>query len=435
MRTLSIVIGFALATNLLADGEAPKETPRTQANDCSKENDKIKQISGNVNTLTEKLAAAETQVKSLETQLQAATSPECHAEHAFSAIQIASKSFDIASDMVNNLLETTDLDNRVIDASSRHFGTAKSLAGNAKEKLTSVDYKSYADAALNFKSHPMYATHVAPKVDTVYKAFEPHVNQYVKPNWEKAMVYAVPAAASVKDICGKATEAVKKDVLPKLQETSSQAYGAISNGSQHIGKLSALLQIGLNPVFGLIAKIAPKREHQLPENPLDRIILLLVIMLLTYHSCKIGARVFMVSLRIARMLLQTIIKYAVILPLKLVAKVLNLFLCVSTGFYCCGLCRRKKAKSNAAESPAKNQKGDKSSKPVPHATAEEVTRILEKAKKEGKLQEGVKMACKLAKEKHPFKAPKDLEGKLLTKDVLVKALGKFKEIEVKKLDL
>jgi len=123
------------------------------------------------------------------------------------------------------------------------------------------------------------------------------------------------------------------------------------------------------------------------------------------------------------------------------AKMLSYFFWFATGFYCCGVCRsRKKAnKVTEVEKNGKDKAGEKSNGATQKkATAEELTHLLETSKKKDKLDLAVKLLVSLAGTGKPINGknfPDTVQGKLLEKDVLKKALGRFKEVDLKKLKL
>lgn len=58
-------------------------------------------------------------------------------------------------------------------------------------------------------------------------------------------------------------------------------------------------------------------------------------------------------------------------------------------------------------------------------------------KSEGKVKanDGMKSRCSTAKKGEQLKAPPDMKSVMVPKDVLKQALGKFEEVDVRKLDL
>lgn len=60
---------------------------------------------------------------------------------------------------------------------------------------------------------------------------------------------------------------------------------------------------------------------------------------------------------------------------------------------------------------------------------------MDKAKEKGKLSDGVARLADAAKSGKPLQAPEEVKGKEVKKDVLKKALSKYKEVDQKKLGL
>merc|ERR1711924_388370 len=125
-------------------------------------------------------------------------------------------------------------------------------------------------------------------------------------------------------------------------------------------------------------------------------------------------------------------KLSVKLPLKVAGIWASWSFWFATGFYVCGLCRRRKADSAAVASngktpaKAKAKSGAEAKNGASKAaTEQELVTMLEKTKEKGKLNDGAARLVAAAKDGKCLQAPKDMEGKQVTKDVLKKALAKF----------
>lgn len=83
-----------------------------------------------------------------------------------------------------------------------------------------------------------------------------------------------------------------------------------------------------------------------------------------------------------------------------------------------------------AKAEPKNTNGKKQP-----ATLKELVQMLEKSQEKGKLSDGATRLAAAAKDGKALQAPEDMKGKVVTKDVLKKALGNFKDVDMKKLGL
>merc|ERR1712113_606936 len=101
----------------------------------------------------------------------------------------------------------------------------------------------------------------------------------------------------------------------------------------------------------------------LPKHPFDRVLFLVCLTVALYYLVRISSRVSLTTLRVfvIMVLKSFVLLYRLcIIPLKLLSKTLGLTICFATGFYCCGLCRRrrKKAENGAHTNGKANGKVD-----------------------------------------------------------------------------
>jgi len=379
-----------------------------------------------------------------------------------SIIDAVSMTGSIANDMVQHLLNQTDIDEQIVDVVSKQVGVAKELTATATEftwsvadQVASVDYMGHVQ---NLTSHDFYKTNIAPHVETISTGAQPLVNDYVKPGMEYAKVYINPAMETAMSTYDVAAKTMQSDVLPVLMQGTNQAYGhvavAVSDAPMHFAFIKARLGDFIEPIFKAVHKAAPRHQQSLPKHPVDRVLFLVLLAVALYYLIRVSSRVSWTSLRVVVRVvgkLFVILYHSIIIPLKILSKTLGLTICCATGFYCCRLCRRrrKKAEKNGVHANGKaNGKVDtksaskdaKTTKAEPakddkanQVTAKEISALLDKAKAKGKLAEGVKQLLKTAKDGKTLTTPKELEGKRVPKDLLKQVAGRYKELDLKSL--
>jgi len=370
----------------------------------------VKKLEEETKSLRDQLAAVQEKLKT-----DKAKKP-CTPDEEFSVLSVFSKTGSIALGVSEHLLQLTTFDEKVVAA----VASAKVHVSNVKSQIASVDYKGYVN---NVKTHPAYLTHIAPHVSTVSTLLAPHM--------ETAQLHLNPLFKAAQTHYATAAAALEKDVFPALRQRSSQAYSAVSESPQHLSHLNAKLGEVLDPVFKATATAAPKQSSFLPKQPVDRLLLLLTIVLFLYIFAKIAVKTGALVAKVILLLLRV----ALWIPIKLSLRIVGFSFFLATGFYCCGLCRRKKApveKTNKAEAK-KAEKVD--AKKGAEASVAEVTKILEDSKQEGSLPARAKKLAAVAKSGKPSNGIKSIEGKEVSKETLKKALSKFKEVNVKELGL
>lgn len=329
-----------------------------------------------------------------------------------------------------HLLSQTDLDDRAMAAASKHLETAKAFASRHADQVASVDYKGKTQEMVSLiTSHPVYVAHVAPKLSMIAPHFEA-AKKKAEPHLNVARVVVIFDSA--------------KGLLPALTQRGRGALNTVSSkASEHLEPLKRKAEgLILDPLFQTIARAAPEHSKALPKNTFDRILLLVVALVVALVLVKIFLRLYRIVLRLAIFTARMIFKFCVVFPLALVSWILGLCLCISTGFYCCGLCRTKKPKveklaakagtkggKNAADAPAAVPAA------VPAATVEDLITMLEAAKKKGKLEAGAKQLVTAAQKGKPVTIPQDNKSKSVSIDTLKKAIAHFKELQGKKLGI
>lgn len=396
--------------------------------------------------LSSRLAEAQAEVQRLRGELAAYESSQqeqaklsqqlqqCSADAELSVLGAVTTTGSIAGDVIQHLLQHTTIDEKVVDAVSGHVGVAKDFTADVVGKLAAVDYNEYMK---NITQHEIYLSHFKPAMGKVAEGAQPYVDLYVNPALETAKVYTDPALATAKETYANAAKTVEVHVFPLLWKHGRQVMTEIPRVWQ---LAQAYLHVALEPVFGHLTKAAPTKAKALPKGPIDRLLAICCLLLVSYYTVRVGAflakLLLWTAVRLALRLVWLAFRLAVRAPLLLVRRALSLVFWLLTGFYCCGLCRRrgsKAAKATAAPSNAKEEV-----KKAQKATVAELEKMLEGSKKSKKLEQAAKLLAGMAGSGKPMNNsafPENVKGKLLDKDALKKALSKFKEVDQKKLGL
>jgi len=376
--------------------------------DCSAADAKVAKLTAEVESLRQQLADAQSQSGSCPSQ-------------EFSVVDAVSKGFRIGGDVVQHLLDQTTVDEKVVDAVSGHVEAAKTFGGKVVDQIASHPCSSdYNECVKTVTSSPVYKTHLAAHVDTVMTAAKPHLDA-AQPHVDTALEKARTAYAS------------SVETATLVRQKSSDA---LEQASTIASKSPEYLHNVLDPAFSTLKKASPKHHHVLPKKPLDRLLLLCCIVVFIYSFWFVPR----IGLMLVRFALSLAIALGIKVPLKVTKAVASWSFFFGTGFYVCGLCRRRKAaeekkdkkSADAKSEPKKNGASNGASKP---ATEKEIVDLLEKTKQKGKLNDGVTRMVTAAKSGKALQAPDDMKGKEVKKDVLKKALAKFKEVDIKKLGL
>lgn len=348
-----------------------------------------------------------------------------------SILDIGSTYFGIAGDAVQQALDQTSLD----EQAATHAAATKAMLTDALDYVRSLDVAGVRDQALK---HELYVTKVAPLIASVSTQAQPYIDQYVSPalasaapHIEAAKTAAAPAHAAALDAYASVTE----KHLPALQEACGKAWGSLP-GSEALSTLEAKVSSFLHPAFAFIAKISPKQARILPKNTIDRVLLIIISMVVMsyfYYVLKFSLKI---TLKVTWKTCLWAFWAVVALPFRLLRKVIGICLCLSTCGCCCGICRRKQAKSD--EKGKSKENGKAAAKKAGKATAEEVAALLTESKKKNKLETAAKLLSTVALKGQVMdgaKFPAEHHGKTIDKETFKKAAKQFKELDLKKLGL
>jgi hypothetical protein len=312
----------------------------------------------------------------------------------------------IASEFVNHALAQTDLDDRLVSVVSEKLEQAKSFADTTRGQIASMDYVEYTKIPA-----ALYDTHLAAHVDKCQKVAEPYLNQHFHPNVEKAKVSLAPHMDTAKAHFDTVMSRVHGDVLPAVQN-------AFAKAPEHVNAARKSVDANLDSLVETITRASPELRRTIPTHAFDRLCLMLVVLIAVYVSLIVFRRVLRVVYGTVRLVAR--------LAWTLFGMVTSWAFFFGTGFYCCCLCRRRGSPGSSKKQEAAVAKA---------VTAKELVALLESAKKEKKLQPAVQQLVKSCKNGKALSSPKHLDGKIVCKDILKDALGKFKEIDIKKVGL
>lgn len=396
---------FVFSLNLLP-GEA------SGVAQCKVESSRVRKLTEETNFIREQLTVVQAKLKNVSGE------ESCTEEQEFSVLAVLSKTGSIALSVSEHFLQQTTIDEQLVTAVSR----AKAHATSFKNQVTSMDYKGYVN---NLKAHPGYLAHVAPHVSTVSDLLAPHL--------DTVQMHLTPVYQAAQTHYATVTAAMQNSLFPSLWHHSSQAFDAASSGAEKLTHLDDKLGDLLDPFFKATATAAPEQSKFLPNNSVDRLLFLVGLLIFTFFLAKMFTRTAVVVGKNSCVML----RFALWMPLRLIGWFVGVFIFVITGFYCCGVCRRKKAVAvvDKAKSSITKQAENVDVKTVTEATLAEVIQILEESKKEGSLPARSKKLAAVVKSGKPSNGIKAIEGKTLAKETLKKALGKFKEINTKDLGL
>jgi len=244
----------------------------------------------------------------------------------------------------------------------------------------------------------------------------------------KALV--APQIAKVQPHLTKAT-AQAKEAFGTIKSKTAPHLETLSKSNVHVDK-------ALDKIFDGVAKVAPGHATAFPKARTERIVTLLVALFLVYNVLFATK----VLLKITLAVLFKTGYFAIALPVKIVLSVLSWILFFMTGFYCCGLCRRRKNKDAAKKGDSGKKNADAKSKPKADkpkdATVDEIKKLLEQSKGKNKIEEAATLLVKKAQKGEPLQGknfPDIVQNKIVKTDVLKKALGNFKEVDIKKIGL
>jgi len=339
----------------------------------------------------------------------------CSSTQEFSVLDAVSKSTSIAGDMVQHLLQQTEFDNKVVSAVSAQMAAAEALRSKVVDQITSHPCSSdFNECIKPITNSAIYKTHLAAHLDSLTKAVQPHVES-ARPHMDTALKSAKTAYGSAVEMAGVA------------QTQSGVAFDHVSSLA---GKTPDHLHTMLDPAFVALQKASPKHHHVLPKKPFDRFLLICIALFFVYNFWFIVP----IGMKLLALVTKLAVKIGIKLPFKVTATAISWSFFFGTGFYVCGLCRRREAADNktgkkSADAKAEPKKGSKA------ATEKDLITLLDKAKEKGKLSDGVARLAEAAKSGKPLQAPEEVKGKEVNKNVLKKALSKYKEVDQTKLGL
>jgi len=374
-----------------------------KAADCSAADAQVAQLTAEVDALKKQLAAADGK--------QCASAPE------FSVMGAFSKTSSMAGDVIQHLLQQTELDDQVVSVVSAQAEAARSLTSNIVDQITTHPCASnYDECKKQIAASPIYKTHVAQHMDTLTTAAQPHL--------ESARVYVNPALESAMQAYGSATGTLD------IQATVTQSATVASGHASRFGSgIRTLLHSLLNPVFDALSTASPHNRGILPKDPVDRLLFACLLFFIGYNFFFVVRYIsFVLVMPVTRLL----IKLGFTVPWKLTKMWLSWGFWFGTGFYVCGLCKKRKAAAGKSADAKAEPKKNGATKP---ATETELVQMLEKAKAKGKLTDGVARLVSAAKSGKALQSPEEMKNKQITKDVLKKALSKFTEVDIKKCGL
>jgi hypothetical protein len=310
-----------------------------------------------------------------------------------------------------------------------HVEKAKAAAAEIVKQAANVNYLEYAEA---LKTSDPYVSHVAPHLETAWSTTQPHWQAYGKPLVEQGTV---------------AYENFQRDVLPSLKTGTLQVGEALKSLPGRFSKVFVHVDDALARLFDTVTVSCPKAfVAHFPTTTTDRIIFLFLCTFFGYHIFLASLKLLRIILFVSRNFMKVmwvLFRFGVLLPIKIIRIVFGFIICVCTCGCCCGLCRRKRPKALAgkAEKPSNGTNGTNGTtagngkETLGKVTAEELVKLLEVAKKQGKLDTAAKQIVSLVKSGKEMTSPKTVAGKTVTKEVAAKAFSSFKELDVKKLNL
>jgi hypothetical protein len=368
-----------------------------------------------------KIAKLTSEVESLRKQLAAAKGGQCSAAE-ISVTGAVAKTGSMAGDVIQHLLQKTDVDEQIVSVVSSKAEVARAFSSKVVGQITAHPCGSSYDAcSKHITESETYRTHVAPHVKTLTTVAQPHV--------ESAKVYINPALEEVSKAYGTATKHVEV-VVPTVKQSAALAFSTFSlSASSVFSSIPGHLHKVLDPVFAAFSKASPQHGHVLPQDPVDRLLLIVVLLFVGYNMFF----VVRLLLKVATRLTGVVTFLGLRVPLRVAGFIISYCFWIVTGFYVCGLCRKRKNDSKKSDPSKADAKAEpKKSKPC---STDELVSMLKKTQEKGKLNDGVTRLVTAAQSGKPLTGPEEVKGKHVTKDALKKALGKFKEVDIKKLGL
>jgi hypothetical protein len=354
----------------------------------------------------------------------------------FSVIDAVNFTYNKAFKLANQLWSSTGA-GEVLEQATTRFDEVKTLAVDTVAEK--VDREQIMQTVM---SHPLYQEHLAEHVDKLktradamwisyeyhhfrhmkrkynfhyyhtflnpYNDYKNHINGQ-KDEWKKVINMAVANLTfPIYDMLGEMTRKCKvnPDWLPGTYDHTNERF--------QLDRKERRIYDGQEKVSW------------------DRLFLLIVGALFAWTLLKVALQIVRIALGMVRVFFKLawiVWRYFVRPPINFMIAFIEIYICVFTCFYCCGLCRRRK---KAATLVDKSNKGGAEPK---EASLAEVTELLEQAKKDKKLEPAAKQLASLAKKGTAMSAPKKMMGKKITKEVVTQAVAKFPELDIKNLKL
>lgn len=378
--------------------------------------------------------AEQSRIKQLESKILALEKDLAQANAAggenqrISLTKIGSQCAAFSNDVVRHALKSTNFDDKKIYDHVSNSATAAREGATAlhtgiMNKVSSFNYEEHYQSLQQstafqtlLKKSEILQPHidkVKPHLEKARQTMQP-VFEKAAPVFEKARAMCEPVFAKTVETCSLAHGHFQEKFIPALRSGGSQTLDSVFGAG--LMKLDRVLQ----PVYEKAGSIAPQHKAILPEHPIDRVLFIVILVFFAYYGLYIG-RIF---LRLALKFLKKttlmsfwVFRVLVMLPLQIVLKVISWTLWVATGFYCCGLCAKKKGSKHVGIK--KNGNGSQD------ATVSEIEKTLKQAQQKKNEDKAVKLLSGLVKSGKPMTQPKTLEGKLVKKEVLLEACKKL----------
>lgn len=399
-----------------------------QEGDCAASDNQARALEQQLAQVQAEAAAAKAEASQLRQELALAKGvhEECAAGQEHSVLGVASTYGSIAGDALQHLLDQTTFDERAY----QHASATHVMVRDALGMVSSMDIKEVMDKVYK---HELYITNIAPVIDTVSLQTQPYIDQYMTPLLEQAKPHveaikthveaikttAQPAMAAAQDTFAKVTE----QHIPAARDAGTKAIGSVPGLVVAAEETIASL---LAPVFSFVEKVSPKRKTILPKSTTDRVLLLIFTIFAALYSFYVVKFSLRITFKVTWFSLRKALWISVKLPLKLLGLIIGWTVYIGTCFGCCCLFRRKTSETENGKADSKK------------ATVAEIVTLLQRAKDKNKLEAAVKVFHGVAGKGTTMDAKKFgdvVDGKTLDKDVLKKAAGSFKELDLKKLGL
>eukprot|EP00811_Abedinium_folium_P034705 NODE_7565_length_1567_cov_18.852778.p1 GENE.NODE_7565_length_1567_cov_18.852778~~NODE_7565_length_1567_cov_18.852778.p1 ORF type:complete len:420 (-),score=139.80 NODE_7565_length_1567_cov_18.852778:218-1477(-) len=347
------------------------------------------------------------QMAVLNSELDVAQHPDvCNAHMELSFTSAVKKAGKVGSNLAQKV-RTHKTVEHVAKTVGEKVSVAAVAAKGAVESMRSVDYHRHvAPVVEKFTT----ATKDLPGMEHVGFAYERTTSVINSVDWESH-------TTAVKDKAEFAKEQIKTRGADVLGTVSTKF-------DNHI----------LDPIFTTAASAAPEHGHFLPKSSIDRMFFIAMVFIIIYFVFRGVLATLGISFKVVRgTTRRTFATWRALIKAWIY--------CLTFGYFF-GFCARRKKKegvTKAGKQPkdtgAANGK-EKHGKAKPAATIDDVTAFLNKAKKDGKLDQQAKLAAQHVHSKQAFEASvHNLGNKTLAKDTLVKAAAKFKDLDIKRIGL